>query len=65
MSADGGASFVNGTLQALAVSGDSVTFSVALLASPTTVRYTANQGFPQCAVVGAGGLPAMPFLYML
>lgn len=25
------------------------------------VRYTANMGFPQCAVYNAEGLPAYPF----
>ena len=32
-------------------------------AQVTHVRYTANQGFPQCAVVNGEGLPAYPFNY--
>ena len=56
-----GVTFVNGTAQAL--SGGSVVFTVGPLAQkPRFVRYTANQAFPQCAVVSTvGGLPAMPF----
>jgi len=59
-SADGGATWANGTAPALAGDG-AVTFVVKLAAAPTRVRFTANQAFPQCAVVGAAGLPAMPF----
>lgn len=40
----------------------SVAFAVNLSAAPTHVRYTANQGFPQCAVVDSAGLPGYPFL---
>ena len=29
----------------------------------THVRCTANQGFPQCAVLNMEGLPALPFAY--
>lgn len=66
-SADGGATWVNGT--ALTVSGagaGSVSFllpQAGMPVRPATVRYTANQGFPQCAVTGlANGLPAAPFV---
>ena len=31
------------------------------LQKPTHVRYTANQGFPQCAVYNQEGFPAFPF----
>ena len=30
-------------------------------ATPTTVRYTANNAFPQCALYNGEGLPAFPF----
>ena len=58
-SADGGATFVNGT--SASVSAMTATFSVDLPSPPTHVRYTANQGFPQCAVYNQEGLPAYPF----
>lgn len=58
-SADG-AVWANGTAPAL--EGGNVVFTVALASKPITVRYTANQAFPQCAVVSvATGLPALPF----
>lgn len=62
VSADGGATWVNGTAVAL-VSGGEVAFAVTgLAARPAMVRYTANQAFPQCAVVAlANSLPAAPF----
>ena len=69
-SADGGATFVNGTVPVVvvAVGGGagapmmSVRFSVpGLGGKPTHVRFTANQGAPQCAVYNAEGLPAYPF----
>ena len=57
----GGGVWVNSTaVQQL--SGGAVVFTVGLPQKPVAVRYTANQGFPQCAVVGgAAGLPALPF----
>lgn len=58
-SCDGGTTWVNGTSPSL--SGGNVVFTVGCANKPTRVRYTANQGFPQCAVVGANGLPALPF----
>ena len=58
-SADG-ARWANGTAPAL--EGGAVVFTVALRDKPVTVRYTANQAFPQCAVVSdATVLPALPF----
>jgi hypothetical protein len=55
-----GVTYVNGTAQQL--SEGSVVFTVGLPQKPLYVRYTANQAFPQCAVVSAAsGLPAMPF----
>jgi hypothetical protein len=66
VSADGGVTWVNGT--SVAVSGGSgVAFTVSSLSDrPTSVRYTANQAFPQCAVTAvATGLPAMPFAVSL
>jgi len=45
------------------LSGGAVVFTVGLPQKPMAVRYTANQPFPQCAVVGGeAGLPALPFL---
>jgi hypothetical protein len=61
-SADGGLTYVNGTTPQLAESGTSVTFSVSMPTKPTHVRYTANQGFPQCAVYNQEGYPAFPFV---
>jgi hypothetical protein len=59
-SSDGGLTWVNGTRVML--SGPlTVSFTVALPAPPTHVRYTANRGFPQCAVVSSDGLPLFPF----
>ena len=59
-SADG-AAWANSTgVQQL--SGGAVVFTVGLPTKPVAVRYTANQAFPQCAVVGgAAALPALPF----
>ena len=54
-----GITFVNGTAQQL--SGGNVVFIVGLPQKPRFVRFTANQAFPQCAVVSTGGLPALPF----
>merc|ERR1712000_377546 len=34
---------------------------LAKVAAPSVVRYTANRVYPQCAVFGAEGIPAMPF----
>ena len=60
VSADGGLTYVNATLPAII--GTSASISVAgLRAFPTHVRYTANQGFPQCAIYNRQGLPALPF----
>ena len=56
----GGGGWVNGSAASLS-GGGGVVFTVALPNKPTEVRYTANQGFPQCAVVGGNGLPAFPF----
>jgi hypothetical protein len=56
-----GVNFVNGTAQQL--SDGNVVFTVGLPQKPVLVRYTANQAFPQCAVLDSqSGLPAMPFL---
>lgn len=42
--------------------GNTVVFTVAARTKPVAVRYTANQAFPQCAVVSSEtGLPASPF----
>ena len=60
-SGDGGATWANGTVPDRVIGGNSVTFFVQLDSRPTRARYTANQGFPQCAVVSANGVPAMPF----
>lgn len=61
VSSDGGNSWVNGTMQA--VTGPNVIMFQAAVASKVThVRYTANQGFPQCAVRNHAGLPALPFM---
>jgi hypothetical protein len=57
---DDGLTWVNGTVPVVA-GGMSVRFSVATARTPTHVRYTANMGFPQCAVYNAEGLPAYPF----
>ena len=55
-----GVAFVNGTAQEL--SGGNVVFIVGLPQKPRFVRFTANQAFPQCAVVSTkGGPPALPF----
>lgn len=60
VSGDGGLSYTNATVAT--VHGDTVAFKVEGLAGPPThVRYTANQGFPQCAVYNQEGLPALPF----
>lgn len=45
------------------MSGGAVVFTVPAPAKPTTVRYTANQPFPQCSVFSPeNGLPAAPFI---
>jgi len=55
-----GITFVNGTTPTL--SSGKVVFTVGLPTKPRFVRYTANQGFPQCAVVDLKTqLPALPF----
>jgi hypothetical protein len=59
-SADGGASWVNGT-HATVVGGTDVVFDVAL-PTVTHVRYTANQPFPQCAIYNQQQLPGAPFI---
>ena len=41
--------------------GTIIKISVATPSRPTHVRYTANQGFPQCAVYNAEGFPLYPF----
>jgi hypothetical protein len=54
-----GLSWVNGTVP---IVGDmSVRFNVSTPRTLTHVRYTANMGFPQCAVYNQEGLPAYPF----
>eukprot|EP00927_Polykrikos_kofoidii_P005757 TRINITY_DN12290_c0_g1_i1.p1 TRINITY_DN12290_c0_g1~~TRINITY_DN12290_c0_g1_i1.p1 ORF type:complete len:544 (+),score=69.68 TRINITY_DN12290_c0_g1_i1:84-1715(+) len=61
-SADGGTTWVNATgPPSLALDGAGVTFIVPL-SKVTHVRYTANQGFPQCAVYNQEGFPALPFI---
>lgn len=56
-----GVNYVNGTVQELSVGN--IVFTVGLTQKPAFVRYTANQAFPQCAVISSiSGLPAMPFL---
>ena len=55
-----GIAWVNGTVPTT-VGGMDVRFSVATTRMPTHVRYTANMGFPQCAIYNAEGLPAYPF----
>lgn len=56
-----GVAFVNATA-VQQMSGGNVVFTVGLPIKPVVVRYTANQPFPQCAVVSSkSGLPAMPF----
>jgi hypothetical protein len=60
VSVDGGATFVNGTVAT--VDGTTASFGVMLASAPTHVRYTANQGFPQCAVYNQEGFPAYPFV---
>ena len=57
---DNGLTWVNGTVP-IVTGSTSVRFSVATARTPTHVRYTANMGFPQCAVFNAEGLPAYPF----
>ena len=59
VSGDGGQSWFNSTGSAT-LSGTVVTFT-APLHKVTHVRYTANQAFPQCAVINAEGMPALPF----
>ena len=66
VSFDGGASFVNATTVPT-ILGDGTSLAVPVLSpeqqvAPTHVRYTANQAFPQCAVVDAQRLPAFPFV---
>ena len=56
-------SFQNGTLAKI-TGPTSVSFT-APVAKVTHVRYTANQGFPQCAVLNMEGLPALPFAYIV
>jgi hypothetical protein len=57
-----GVTWVNGTVPGEVLAGNAVVFVVGLPSGrPTRARYTANQGFMQCAVVGADGTPAMPF----
>ena len=55
-----GKEWINGTNSTL-VAGDIVHFVVVANRAPTTVRYTAASIWPQCAIVGAEGLPAFPF----
>merc|ERR1711862_410382 len=46
------------------VKGGSVHVEVDMLAEnavPSDIRYTANRVYPQCAVFGEEGIPAMPF----
>eukprot|EP00039_Didymoeca_costata_P004263 m.72340 g.72340 ORF g.72340 m.72340 type:complete len:542 (-) comp12317_c0_seq1:86-1711(-) len=61
ISVDNGKTFVNGTLQGITGKG-TMSFSAILNHDPTHVRYTANQGFPQCAVYNSYGFPAYPFI---
>ena len=55
-----GLSWVNGSVPVV-VGGMSVQFNVSTARTLTHVRYTANMGFPQCAVYNEEGLPAYPF----
>lgn len=46
------------------IEGDAVHVQVDMMgegAAPSVVRYTANRVYPQCAVFGEEGIPAMPF----
>jgi hypothetical protein len=67
VSSDHGATFVNGTSTTVegAAAGATVRFGVTLGAAPTHVRYTGNQGFPQCAVYNREGYPAFPFVLQI
>jgi len=59
-SSDGGLSWINATSLQTIEGKSSISFTVQL-PHVTHVRYTANQGFPQCALYNQEGLPAMPF----
>lgn len=59
-SSDGYQTFANGSVPVL--QGMQATFSLKLDKPPTQIRYTANQGFPQCALYNAENLPAYPFV---
>lgn len=59
VSTDGGVTFRNATLPTTI--GSAIQISVQLEEKPTHVRYTANQGFPQCAVYNSEGFPLFPF----
>jgi len=61
VSFDGGFTWVNGS-STWSLEQDVVSFQVPGAGQPTHVRYTANQGFPQCAVRNKEGLPARPFM---
>jgi hypothetical protein len=61
VSSDGGVTFVNGTTPVAMDGHAAFELSVNLLRPPTHVRYTANQGFPQCALYDSNGLPLYPF----
>lgn len=60
VSADGGRTYVNGTV-ARVTGGMTIRFSAKLPSAPNRVRFTANQGFPQCGIYNAEGFPAYPF----
>ena len=60
VSDDNGLSWINGTVP-IVVGTMSVRFNASTARTVTHVRYTANTGFPQCAVYNAEGLPAYPF----
>jgi len=59
-SADGGSSWFNATRPQAMAGESSISFTVPL-PHVTHVRYTANQGFSQCALYNKEGLPAIPF----
>jgi hypothetical protein len=52
---------VNGTTPVAMDGHDAFELSVNMLRPPTHVRYTANQGCPQCALYDSNGLPLYPF----
>jgi hypothetical protein len=66
VSADGGATWVNGTAVHLVGPGALAFTASGLGSRPAQIRYTANQAFPQCAVVSStNDLPAAPFVALV